>query len=120
MAELRTIARPYAEAAFSLAQEEKALAHWSESLAALARVACSPDLSALMGNPAVPPARLADIVASAVSSLFSESVAVSREFLIPDLTPRLDLEKFPESRVLLTLCPPYLACFLSHTARCLE
>lgn len=69
MAELRTIARPYAEAAFGLAQQEKALAHWSESLAALAQVVAAPEMSELIGNPALPSARLVDVIASAVPKL---------------------------------------------------
>ena len=39
MAELRTIARPYAEAAFGLARDEGALASWSDALVAMAAVA---------------------------------------------------------------------------------
>ena len=39
MAEPLTVARPYAEAAFRLAEEGQALANWSEMLAALALVA---------------------------------------------------------------------------------
>ena len=38
MAEPSTVARPYAEAAFKLADEESALGQWSEMLAALALV----------------------------------------------------------------------------------
>ncbi len=39
MAEPSTVARPYAEAAFKLAEAGNALAKWSEMLAALALVA---------------------------------------------------------------------------------
>ena len=38
MAEPSTVARPYAEAAFRLAQGSNALAKWSEMLAAMATV----------------------------------------------------------------------------------
>ncbi len=69
MAEMRTIARPYAEAAFGIAQEEKSLAHWSESLAGLAQVAASPEIAELIGNPAVPSGKLVELMASALPSI---------------------------------------------------
>lgn len=69
MAELRTIARPYAEAAFGLAKEENAFAAWSEALSAMAAVVAAPEMKALIGNPALAPARLADLIASAAPGL---------------------------------------------------
>jgi F-type H+-transporting ATPase subunit delta len=69
MAELRTIARPYAEAAFGLARSENSLAHWSDSLAALAQAVATPELADLIGNPAVSTAKLAEVVAVAVPTL---------------------------------------------------
>lgn len=69
MAELRTIARPYAEAAFGLAKEENAFAAWSEALSAMAAVVAAPEMKALIGNPALAPARLAELIASAAPGL---------------------------------------------------
>jgi F-type H+-transporting ATPase subunit delta len=69
MAELRTIARPYAEAAFALASEEKSLAHWSESLSAMAQVVAAPEIQPLIGNPSVPNAKLVELIASATPSV---------------------------------------------------
>jgi len=69
MAELRTIARPYAEAAFGLAQAEKALAHWSDSLQSLAQTVSAPELVDLIGNPAVSTAKLVGVIAAAVPTL---------------------------------------------------
>lgn len=69
MAELRTIARPYAEAAFGLARQENALAHWSDSLKSLAAVVQLPEITGLVGNPAVSPVRMTEVIASAVPSL---------------------------------------------------
>jgi F-type H+-transporting ATPase subunit delta len=53
MAELATIARPYAEAAFRQARERHVLPAWSESLGRLAQVAADPAAAALIGNPNV-------------------------------------------------------------------
>lgn len=55
MAETATIARPYAEAAFRLAQERQALPAWSDALGRLAQVASDPEAAALIGNPNVAP-----------------------------------------------------------------
>ena len=51
MAEPSTIARPYAEAAFKLADEAGALGKWSEMLAALALVAADERVRAGIANP---------------------------------------------------------------------
>ncbi len=51
MAELTTVARPYAEAVFRLAKEAGSLAVWSESLASLAQIASNKDAQAAVANP---------------------------------------------------------------------
>ncbi len=51
MAELVTIARPYAEAVFRIALENKALAAWSERLSLLSAVAEDPGMRSCIGNP---------------------------------------------------------------------
>jgi F-type H+-transporting ATPase subunit delta len=51
MAELATIARPYAEAAFKLAREQSALESWSEALALLEAVVQDPRVRELIGDP---------------------------------------------------------------------
>ena len=58
MAEITTIARPYAEAVFKLALEEKALDRWSEILQWLSAVAGDPEMMALVGNPRLDRAQL--------------------------------------------------------------
>jgi len=54
MTERTTLARPYAEAVFRLAQERKALKAWSEMLQLVAAVAVDPQVAALIDNPRVP------------------------------------------------------------------
>src|SRR5579864_5895142 len=58
MAENVTIARPYAEAVFGLADKANALAAWSKTLAAMAAVAGDPQMRACMGDPKLGPDRL--------------------------------------------------------------
>ncbi len=61
MAEPSTIARPYAEAAFRLADEAGKLAEWSAMLAALAQVAASERVQAALGDPNLPAPKLAGV-----------------------------------------------------------
>src|SRR4051812_18026590 len=51
MAELATIARPYAEAAFRLAQEQNALPVWSETLRLVSSVVADPEMSRALESP---------------------------------------------------------------------
>ena len=51
MAELSTIARPYAEAAFDLAREKNALPAWSNMLGLVAAVAADARMSEALASP---------------------------------------------------------------------
>ncbi len=53
MAELATIARPYAEAVFRLAKQGNALSAWSDALNLIATVYQDPQMQAVMANPKV-------------------------------------------------------------------
>src|SRR6267142_1206233 len=61
MAEPSTVARPYAEAAFRLADEAGALAQWSEMLGALAQVAEDPRVRAAVNDPNLADAQVAGL-----------------------------------------------------------
>ena len=61
MAEPTTVARPYAEAAFRLADEAGALAKWAESLAALAQVSRDERVRAAVADPSVSEANAAGL-----------------------------------------------------------
>jgi F-type H+-transporting ATPase subunit delta len=62
MSELSTLARPYAEAAFRLAQGESDLAGWSSRIATLAAIVSDPQVAALISDPAVSVERVASLV----------------------------------------------------------
>ncbi|MFA5083443.1 MAG: F0F1 ATP synthase subunit delta [Hydrogenophilaceae bacterium] len=64
MAEITTIARPYAEAVAKLAGETSSWKAWSDMLALAAQVATDPQVADLSGNPAVPAERVADLIVS--------------------------------------------------------
>ena len=61
MAEATTVARPYAEAAFGLADEAGSLARWSEMLAALAAVAADARVRLAAGDPRLSDAQRAGL-----------------------------------------------------------
>lgn len=70
MAELATVARPYAEALFRVARAGD-LAAWSNLVSELAQIGANPDVQAFSSNPNVTPAQLADTIASLVKAPLS-------------------------------------------------
>jgi F-type H+-transporting ATPase subunit delta len=67
MAELATVARPYAEALFRVAKQGD-MAAWSELVSELAQVGSNPDVQAFAANPNVSDADMAQTLASLVKS----------------------------------------------------
>jgi F-type H+-transporting ATPase subunit delta len=67
MAESSTIARPYAEAAFRLANAQGKLAEWSVVLANLAAVAADERVRRAVGDPNLSAARVAGLIISILS-----------------------------------------------------
>jgi F-type H+-transporting ATPase subunit delta len=62
MAETVTIARPYAEAAFKLANEQTQLPRWSEMLALLEAVVQNADIARAIGDPNVSGQQLESVI----------------------------------------------------------
>jgi len=77
MAELATIARPYAEALFRVAKAGS-LATWSDLVSEMGQVAAHPDLKALAHNPSISHDKLAEVFAAAVKTPLS---AEARNFV---------------------------------------
>ena len=67
MAELQTLARPYARAAFSVARDQQALAEWGQALQRLAVAAGDDNMAALIGHP--------DVAADDLVGTFGTSLA---------------------------------------------
>jgi F-type H+-transporting ATPase subunit delta len=67
MAEPSTIARPYAEAAFRLADAQGKLADWSATLANLSAVAADERVRAAVGDPNFPAAKVAGLFLAILS-----------------------------------------------------
>src|SRR5512147_2684217 len=62
MSELSTLARPYAEAVFRMAQGENDLASWSSRIATLAAIVSDAQVAGLIADPAVSAERVAALI----------------------------------------------------------
>jgi F-type H+-transporting ATPase subunit delta len=71
VAEPSTIARPYAEAAFRLADAQGKLADWSAALANLSAVAADGRVGAAIGDPNLPAAKVAGLIISILAGKLS-------------------------------------------------
>ncbi|GHA72095.1 ATP synthase subunit delta [Formosimonas limnophila] len=66
MAEISTIARPYAQAAFDVAQSDNALSNWATFLSDAATVASQPEVHEIANNPRVSAAQLLSLFEAAI------------------------------------------------------
>ncbi len=72
MAEIVTIARPYAEAVFRLAKEKGALSEWSERLGYLAAVIQDNQMQACIHDPSIPPKQIESLLFSVCGDRLGE------------------------------------------------
>ena len=69
MAEISTLARPYAKAVFELALASKSFAAWSKQLAAIAEAVAVPAIAQAIRAPGVGKTQLAQVIIEALKSL---------------------------------------------------
>ncbi len=72
MAQLITIARPYANAAFEAAMDAGKLTEWSQELANLALIASDDDMQGLIANPEIAEDKVLEIFTSIMGSMMTE------------------------------------------------
>lgn len=96
MAELRTLARPYAEAIFELAHAGDELAAWSEALDTLAGIVANEDVAALIGNPGVEDTQLAEAIVAIAGEALAGPGAGKAENLVRLLAENSRLGLLPE------------------------
>lgn len=78
MSELSTLARPYAEAVFRLAQNqgsaqgENDLAGWSQRVATLSAIVSDADVARLIADPAVPASRVVGLIVDVAGASLGE------------------------------------------------
>jgi F-type H+-transporting ATPase subunit delta len=73
MAELATIARPYAEATFEVAAAANALPRWSDLLGEMAAVAANPELQIVLEDPRLTQAQRIDLFVSCLKTSLDET-----------------------------------------------
>lgn len=73
MAELTTLARPYAKAAFQYAVEQSQLGQWSSMLALAAAIAQAQEMAEILDNPKLTVSQKADAFASVCADELSDS-----------------------------------------------
>lgn len=72
MAELKTVARPYAKAAFEVAREQGHVTEWADMLSILATVTKQPKLKTALGNPAFSAQEKASALAQVCEEITTE------------------------------------------------
>lgn len=95
MAERSTIARPYAEAAFRIADSSGKLPEWATMLAALAEVAANERVKATIADPNMPAPKVAGVFISVLAGKLTGEA----ENLVRVLAENTRLELLPEIRV---------------------
>lgn len=106
MAESVTIARPYADAVFRIAQESGAQGLWSARLARLAMIAQDGDMTLVMSNPRLSAEQVVNLFVSLsedndpVFGNFIRTLAENRRLtLLPEISRLFDLAKGQEEGV---------------------
>tara|TARA_R110001592_G_scaffold363043_1_gene679609 strand:+ start:96767 stop:97303 length:537 start_codon:yes stop_codon:yes gene_type:complete len=98
MAELSTLARPYAKAAFEYAVDNKQLAPWSEQLATAAAVASDEVMAGILNNPSLTAAEQA----SKLAGVCGEALSAEMRKFIGILAANKRLPLLPEIYALYT------------------
>ena len=101
MAEISTLARPYAKAAFEYAREKNALAQWSEQLATAAAVAADEGMGSVLDNPSLTDAQQAqtlnevcgDATGGEVKNFVTILSSNKRLSLLPEIYAQFELLK---------------------------
>ncbi len=96
MAEAITIARPYAEAVFKLAREEKELSVWSEMLDVILLVISDKQISAILNNPRIPADKLSEVIIDSCSGSLNKQA----KNLITVMADNKRLQIFPQLKAL--------------------
>ena len=101
MSELTTLARPYAEALFRMAQSENDLAGWSERVQTLANIAADPQAASLIADPSVDSSRVAALMIDVAGASLGERGANlvrllaenGRLLVLPEIATQFDTLK---------------------------
>ncbi len=101
MADLNTIARPYAKAVFELANSEDKLDSWSDMLNTLANIAADAEMKSFIASPKVTSAQVAEVLNDVAGSELNDAgknlvkllAENGRVAALPDIAARYELLK---------------------------
>lgn len=99
MAELSTLARPYAEAVFRLAKDKNALGEWSGRLATLAAIVSDAQMQAVIADPNTSVSQAAELIGSIASAdeagknLLTVLAGNDRLTLLPEISAQYEVLK---------------------------
>jgi len=92
MAELMTIARPYAEAVFALSIEEQKMQDWSEQLANLAVITSDESMQAMLSNPEY----TTDNIVAVYEGVMGDSLTTEGKNLLAAMAENKRLKALPD------------------------
>lgn len=106
MAELTTLARPYAKAVFDAAQAENAVDQWDQALALVAQVAADKEIKKILGSPGLSEQRKAELfigcfeekVPEALRNFLSILAENKRLTLLPEISALFSLYRADKER----------------------
>lgn len=108
MAELSTLARPYAEAVFRLAKEKSALGEWADRLSTLAAIVSDARVQTLVADPNTSAPRAAELIGSVAGAVLGEAgnslltvlAGNDRLMLLPEISAQYEVLKAEAEGVL--------------------
>lgn len=96
MADVSTLARPYAKAAFELARDKGRFEEWQKALGALAQIAGQPDIQALLKSPAASTSQQAEVFIAAAGDVLDGNaknfVKVLAQYRRLDVLPAIEAD----------------------------
>lgn len=81
MAENKTIARPYARAVFSMAQQSQQVAEWNAVLVLLAQIIAEANVKSLVEDPKISDQQVITLIAELVAQVYTEQAHALGELL---------------------------------------
>ncbi|MDO4894938.1 MULTISPECIES: F0F1 ATP synthase subunit delta [Moraxella] len=96
MAELSTLARPYAKAAFDYAKEQNAINEWESFLSIASSIVRDESFASLLSNPAISAGQKADVLLDAFGKLSAEQATQALGNFTKQLSEHDRLALMPE------------------------
>ncbi|USZ15375.1 F0F1 ATP synthase subunit delta [Moraxella sp. FZLJ2107] len=96
MAELSTLARPYAKAAFDYAKEQNVINNWETFLSVASSIVSNEEFASLLNNPAISADQKADVLLDAYNKISAEEASLALANFTKQLAGHDRLALLPE------------------------